>query len=82
MWTLIITGAILLFLTARLVPDPDTVLEMALAYMKGIQESGIQPSAKHFQEMVLMSETSIFPLALMAFHVKNGMKHSVKFIKG
>lgn len=28
--------------------DPDTVLEMALAYMKGIQESGIQPAAKHF----------------------------------
>ncbi|QPB43581.1 glycoside hydrolase family 3 protein [Rodentibacter haemolyticus] len=28
--------------------DPDTVLEMALAYMKGIQESGIAPAAKHF----------------------------------
>ncbi|MFD0965661.1 glycoside hydrolase family 3 protein [Seminibacterium arietis] len=28
--------------------DPDTVLEMALAYMKGIQESGILPAAKHF----------------------------------
>ncbi|QIM67292.1 beta-hexosaminidase [Mannheimia granulomatis] len=28
--------------------DPDKVLEMALAYMKGIQESGIAPAAKHF----------------------------------
>ncbi|KMK52123.1 beta-hexosaminidase [[Actinobacillus] muris] len=28
--------------------DPDLVLEMALAYMKGIQESGIAPAAKHF----------------------------------
>lgn len=28
--------------------DPDLVLEMALAYMKGIQESGILPAAKHF----------------------------------
>ena len=28
--------------------DPDVVLEMSLAYMKGIQESGIAPAAKHF----------------------------------
>ena len=28
--------------------DPDLVLEMSLAYMKGIQESGIAPAAKHF----------------------------------
>lgn len=28
--------------------DPDQVLEMSLAYMKGIQESGIAPAAKHF----------------------------------
>lgn len=28
--------------------DPNLVLEMALAYMKGIQESGIAPTAKHF----------------------------------
>ncbi|HDR1799252.1 glycoside hydrolase family 3 protein [Pasteurella multocida] len=28
--------------------DPDLVLEMALSYMKGIQESGILPAAKHF----------------------------------
>lgn len=28
--------------------DPDLVLEMSLAYMKGIQESGIAPTAKHF----------------------------------
>ncbi len=28
--------------------DPDKVLELALAYMKGIQESGILPAAKHF----------------------------------
>ena len=28
--------------------DPDLVLEMSLAYMKGIQESGILPAAKHW----------------------------------
>ncbi|OCA83239.1 beta-hexosaminidase [Bacillus sp. FJAT-27225] len=28
--------------------DPDKVLEMSLAYMKGIQESGIAPAAKHW----------------------------------
>ena len=28
--------------------DPDLVLEMSLAYMKGIQESGIAPAAKHW----------------------------------
>ena len=28
--------------------DVDTVLQMSLAYMKGIQESGILPAAKHF----------------------------------
>ena len=28
--------------------DPDLVLEMSLAYMRGIQESGIAPAAKHF----------------------------------
>ena len=28
--------------------DADTVLECALEYMKGIQESGIAPAAKHF----------------------------------
>ena len=28
--------------------DPDKVLELSLAYMKGIQESGIAPAAKHF----------------------------------
>ncbi|TNH06690.1 beta-hexosaminidase, partial [Testudinibacter sp. TR-2022] len=28
--------------------NPDQVLEMGLAYMKGIQESGIMPAAKHF----------------------------------
>lgn len=28
--------------------DPDKVLELSLAYMKGIQESGILPTAKHF----------------------------------
>lgn len=28
--------------------DPDKVLKMSLAYMKGIQESGILPAAKHF----------------------------------
>ncbi|EAE0903848.1 beta-hexosaminidase, partial [Listeria monocytogenes] len=28
--------------------DPDKVLELSLAYMKGIQESGILPAAKHF----------------------------------
>lgn len=28
--------------------DPDKVLENSLAYMKGIQESGIAPAAKHF----------------------------------
>ncbi len=28
--------------------NPDKVLEMALAYMKGIRESGIAPAAKHF----------------------------------
>lgn len=28
--------------------DPDKVLEFSLAYMKGIQESGILPAAKHF----------------------------------
>ncbi|OOF39628.1 beta-hexosaminidase [Rodentibacter mrazii] len=28
--------------------NPEQVLEMSLAYMKGIQESGIQPAAKHF----------------------------------
>ena len=28
--------------------DPDQVLEMGLAYMKGIQENGILPAAKHF----------------------------------
>lgn len=28
--------------------NPDQVLEMSLAYMKGIQESGIAPAAKHF----------------------------------
>ncbi|MCP1661071.1 glycoside hydrolase family 3 protein [Neisseria perflava] len=28
--------------------NPDMVLEIALAYMKGIQESGILPAAKHF----------------------------------
>lgn len=28
--------------------DPDLVLKMSLAYMKGIQESGIAPTAKHF----------------------------------
>lgn len=28
--------------------NPDLVLEMSLAYMKGIQESGIAPAAKHF----------------------------------
>jgi len=28
--------------------DADQVLEMSLAYMKGIQESGIAPAAKHF----------------------------------
>ena len=28
--------------------DPDLVLEISLAYMKGIQESGIAPAAKHF----------------------------------
>lgn len=28
--------------------NPDKVLEMSLAYMKGIQESGIAPTAKHF----------------------------------
>lgn len=28
--------------------DPDLVLKMSLAYMKGIQESGIAPAAKHF----------------------------------
>lgn len=28
--------------------NPDQVLEMALAYMKGVQESGILPAAKHF----------------------------------
>lgn len=28
--------------------DPDKVLTLSLAYMKGIQESGILPAAKHF----------------------------------
>ncbi|HEG4418063.1 TPA: beta-hexosaminidase, partial [Enterococcus faecium] len=28
--------------------SPDKVLELSLAYMKGIQESGILPAAKHF----------------------------------
>lgn len=28
--------------------NPDLVLEMSLAYMKGIRESGIAPAAKHF----------------------------------
>lgn len=28
--------------------DPDKVLKLSLAYMKGIQESGILPAAKHF----------------------------------
>ena len=28
--------------------NPDKVLELSLAYMKGIQESGILPAAKHF----------------------------------
>ncbi len=28
--------------------DPDQTLELALAYMKGIMESGIAPAAKHF----------------------------------
>lgn len=28
--------------------DPDQVLELSLAYMKGIMESGILPAAKHF----------------------------------
>lgn len=28
--------------------DPDQVLELSLAYMKGIMESGIAPAAKHF----------------------------------
>lgn len=28
--------------------NPEKVLEMSLAYMKGIQESGIAPAAKHF----------------------------------
>lgn len=28
--------------------DPDMVLEMSLAYMKGIMESGIMPAAKHW----------------------------------
>ncbi|MDO5671549.1 MAG: glycoside hydrolase family 3 N-terminal domain-containing protein [Actinomycetaceae bacterium] len=28
--------------------DPDKVLSMSLAYMRGIQESGILPAAKHF----------------------------------
>jgi beta-N-acetylhexosaminidase len=28
--------------------DPELVLEMSLAYMKGIQESGIAPAAKHW----------------------------------
>ncbi|WP_342429343.1 glycoside hydrolase family 3 N-terminal domain-containing protein [Neobacillus sp. FSL H8-0543] len=28
--------------------NPDLVLEMSLAYMKGIQESGIAPAAKHW----------------------------------
>lgn len=28
--------------------DPELVLKMSLAYMKGIQESGIAPAAKHF----------------------------------
>lgn len=28
--------------------EPDLVLEMSLAYMKGIQESGIAPAAKHW----------------------------------
>ena len=28
--------------------DPDKVLALSLAYMKGIQESGILPAAKHF----------------------------------
>lgn len=28
--------------------DPDLVLELSLAYMKGIQESGIAPAAKHW----------------------------------
>ncbi len=28
--------------------DPDFVLKMSLAYMKGIQESGIAPAAKHW----------------------------------
>ncbi len=28
--------------------DPDKTLELALEYMKGIQESGIAPAAKHF----------------------------------
>ena len=28
--------------------DPDYTLELALAYMKGIRESGIAPAAKHF----------------------------------
>ena len=28
--------------------NPDKVLEMALAYMKGVRESGIAPAAKHF----------------------------------
>lgn len=28
--------------------DPDTVLAMSLAYMRGIRESGVAPAAKHF----------------------------------